>query len=131
VVHGDIDETAVPLLDEYPGKGPCDEEIAGQVRRNDVGESCGIDLEERLRLGQEAGIDRPHPDARVVHDQVDPAQARVRRRHSCRHRLRLAHVDGKRLRSQAAGPVQRHQFRQPRRRPRRDGDRGAGPNAAY
>jgi hypothetical protein len=71
VVHGDIDETAVPLVHEHPGESPRDQEVAGQVGRHDVSESGRVDVEERLRLLQEAGIDRPHPDPGVVDDQVD------------------------------------------------------------
>ncbi len=56
-----------------------EQEIPGDIGREQITESVGLHDPERLRVCHESGIDRSHPDAGVVHEHIDSSERAPRR----------------------------------------------------
>ena len=74
LAHRHVDDLP-PTGPEHPRNHlPSQQEVAGDVRGEELPEPFGVHRPERLGVGQEPGVHRLHPDAGVVHQHVDASE---------------------------------------------------------
>jgi rifampin ADP-ribosylating transferase len=73
LVHRDIDDPPAAVPEHHRHHCARHQETADELGLYDVSESGRPDFPERLRVGHEPRIDRPHADARVVDEHVEAA----------------------------------------------------------
>ena len=69
-----VDDLAPCRLGHHRSHRPGEQEVPGDIGREQITESVGFHVPERLRVRHEPGIDRSHPDAGVVHQHIDSTE---------------------------------------------------------
>ena len=82
-----------PRGEHARGYGSRDQEVAGEVGVDDRSEAVRADPVERLRVGEEVRVHRPHADPGVVDQQVDAPEALLRFGDSALDRLLVGDVE--------------------------------------
>jgi hypothetical protein len=93
LVHRDVDDPTAAGAEHQRHHLASHQEAADQLGLHDVPEAGRPDLPEGLRYGQEAGVDRPHTDARVVDEHVEAAPRAAGPVDTSRDRALVPHVE--------------------------------------